>query len=126
MNETMTLNYWTGMMRCGCGGEVGGKIVVPVTQEEKAYIESCKDLDLRVFTQKLKDEKPSLLERIHAAAVEALEIQMAEDAYGYYDFSDEKFEGWTYEQQIDYIRKDADPNFPVEEMCEMIYEIPKK
>ena len=125
MNETMTLKYWTGLMRCGCGGEVGGEVTLDVTPDEKAYLLSCKGLDEKEFTQKLKEENLALWERIHSSSVEALEIQMAEDVFGDFDFSDKKFEGWSHAQKIDYIRKDADPNVSIDDLCELTYEVPE-
>ena len=122
--ENMTLNYWTGMFRCG-GGEVGGTVEIPVTEEEKRRLETYRSCHAREFTELLATRDPGLLERIHGLAAKALERQMAEDAWGNFDFSGEEFEGWTYEQQLQYVMDQADPDVSVDDICSLVYEIPK-
>ena len=70
--KTLRFNYWTNLMRCGCGGNVGGNAAVNLDeQEEKAFLEALvpakegRDM-LGYFRDNLS---PSLSDRICGAVI---------------------------------------------------------
>jgi hypothetical protein len=60
----------------------------------------------------------------NSLAVEVLEVKMSMEATQYYNFSYDKFNRCFYEQKLSHVRKDANPNTSIDDMCNLTYEIP--
>ena len=119
LTETVNIQYWTGLMYCGCGA-VGGTVLVSVTPEEKAMLESAKDMKDYKFIEFLEEKMPAVLERIHEEAAYDMNVMMARDAMDSFDFDSEEFEGWSYDEKLDYVMDQSECS--VNEICEFSYE----
>ena len=81
--KTIRFNYWTNLMRCGCGGNVGGNTAVILDeQEEKAFSEAIAPAkEGRDMLGYFKDHlAPSLSEKVCDAIISDFRRVMAQDA----------------------------------------------
>lgn len=116
--KTIRFNYWTNLMRCGCGGNVGGTTSVDLDeQEEKAFLDTIdpakerRDM-LGYFRENLS---PSLSDRICGAVIADFQRVMAQDAIDMVgkdvfssEMTDEEFESMTNEELVDRLVSETD------------------
>ena len=116
--KTIRFNYWTNLMRCGCGGNVGGTTSVNLDeQEEKAFLDAIspakegRDM-LGYFRENLS---PSLSDRICDAVIADFQRVMAQDAIDMVgkdvfssEMTDEEFESMSDEELVDRLVSETD------------------
>ena len=116
--KTIRFNYWTNLMRCGCGGNVGGNAAVNLDeQEEKAFLEALvpakegRDM-LGYFRDNLS---PSLSEKVIDAIVSDFRRVMAQDAIDMVgkdvfssEMTDEEFNSLSDEELVDRLVSETD------------------
>ena len=116
--KTIRFNYWTNLMRCGCGGNVGGNATVNLDeQEEKAFLEALvpakegRDM-LGYFRDNLS---PSLSEKVIDAIVSDFRRVMAQDAIDMVgkdvfssEMTDEEFNSLSDEELVDRLVSETD------------------
>ena len=109
--KTIRFNYWTNLMRCGCGGNVGGNAAVNLDeQEEKAFLEALvpakegRDM-LGYFRDNLS---PSLSEKVYDAIISDFRRVMALDAINMVgkdvfssEMTEEEFNSMSDEELVD-------------------------
>ena len=123
--EPVTFQYWTGLVRCG-GCSVGGEFTAKLTPKEIAELKRIAK-EYGTDSEDFEEHNPKLYARMLKMAYTAFDIQMAEEAYGYYQGEEyaKIFKGKSYRQRIAYIRKDTDPDVKIEELFHLTVEIPE-
>ena len=116
--KTIRFDYWTNLMRCGCGGNVGGNTTVEMDeQEEKAFLDAIElakeDRDMLGYFK--ANLSPSLSEKISKAIVEDFRRVMAKDAIdivgkGVFspEMTDEEFDNMSDEELVDRLVAETD------------------
>lgn len=116
--KTIRFNYWTNLMRCGCGGNVGGNAAVNLDeQEEKAFLEALvpakegRDM-LGYFRDNLS---PSLSEKVYDAIISDFRRVMALDAINMVgkdvfssEMTEEEFNSMSDEELVDRLVSETD------------------
>ena len=116
--KTLRFNYWTNLMRCGCGGNVGGNAAVNLDeQEEKAFLEALvpakegRDM-LGYFRDNLS---PSLSEKVYDAIISDFRRVMALDAINMVgkdvfssEMTEEEFNSMSDEELVDRLVSETD------------------
>lgn len=116
--KTIRFNYWTNLMRCGCGGNVGGNTAVDLDEhEENAFAEA---IDLakegRDMLGYFKDHlSPSLSEKVCDAIISDFRRVMAQDAINMVgkdvfssEMTDEEFNSMSDEELVDRLVSETD------------------
>ena len=110
--KAIRFNYWTDLMRCGCGGNVGGTATVELDeQEEQSFLEAIEpakeDRDMLGYFR--ANLSPSLGKKLNDAIVSDFRHVMAQDAIcmvGKDVFSsvmtDEEFESLSDEELVEF------------------------
>lgn len=115
---TISFNYWTDLMRCGCGGNVGGKTTVALDdQEEKAFLDAIEPAhETRDMLGYFRDNlSPSLSEKICNAITEDFRRVMAQDAIDSVgkevfsdEMTDEEFDSMSDDELVDRLIAETD------------------
>jgi len=113
--------YWTDSFMCS-GQQVGGTFKCLLSSKEATKLQKIAVEFGRDYGD-IKEHAPEICEKMELAAYKALEYRMAEEAYGYFDFSDPKFKGWRKVQKIRYIMSTA--NEPASSLFSIGFEIPE-
>ena len=116
--KTVRFDYWTNLMHCGCGGNVGGNATVELDEQEaKSFLEAIEpakeDRDMLGYFK--ANLSPSLSEKLNHAIHSDFRRVMAKDAIcmvGKNVFSsnmtDEEFESLSDEELVDRLVAETD------------------
>lgn len=116
--KTIRFNYWTNLMSCGCGGNVGGYTAVALDeQEEKSFVEAIAPAkEERDMLGYFKDHlSPSLCEKVCEAIISDFRRVMAQDAIDMVgkdvfssDMTGEEFNSMSDEELVDRLVSETD------------------
>lgn len=116
--KTVRFNYWTDLMRCGCGGNVGGNTSVVLDEtDERSFMDALEQAKeerdmLGYFKANLS---PSLSDKICSAITEDFKRVTAKDAIDMVgkdvfssEMTDEEFENMSDEELVDRLVAETD------------------